>query len=238
MTQAANRRFQLELDALGHFPGPADGLLGAKTYQALVEYVSADKAPEGVGKAMARWLPLAGIDSRNEIIQFVANCAHESNFQPKSENLSYSAKRMAEVWPSRYALDPHAKLKLPNQLAVSLANRPEALGNNVYANRNGNIYPGDGYKFRGRGAPQLTGREAYNQVGRIVGLDFINNPDLVNTVDGGVAAAVGFWLWKKIGPAATEGNTTAVRKLWNGGAIGLEEVKALVAKQASIWPAD
>lgn len=238
MNKIPNRRLQLELDAKGYFPGPADGLLGAKTYQALVEYVSDDKAPEGVGKELVRWFPVAGIDTRAEVIQFIANCCHESNFQPKSENLNYSADRLAVVWPNRYAINPKARIKEPNALALSLAHSPEKLANNVYANRMGNIYPGDGYKFRGRGAPQLTGREAYEAVGSIVGMNFVGEPELVNTVSGGVAAAVGFWVWKKIGSAATRGDTVTVRELWNGGQTGLEQVKQLVAKQASIWPAD
>lgn len=90
------------------------------------------------------------------LAHFLAQLAHESGGFTKAvtiENLSYSAKRMAEVWPNRYVVEPKNKIKLPNDLAKRLEKNPVALGNNVYANRNGNgdEASGDGFKFRGRG---------------------------------------------------------------------------------------
>src|SRR4030095_4409383 len=117
---------------------------------------------------------------------FLAQLAHESGGFTKAvtiENLNYSAQRMSEVWPNRYAVDPSKKKKTPNELAKKLEKNPLALGNNVYANRNGNgnEASGDGFKFRGRGYIQLTGREKYSSFSDLVGEDCIANPDLVAT---------------------------------------------------------
>src|SRR5437868_5508402 len=88
------------------------------------------------------------------------------------ENLSYTAKRMTEVWPTRF---PTIASALPYQ------RNPRKLANNVYNGRMGNR-PGtdDGYNFRGRGGSQTTGRDAYDKLGRASGHDLIENPDLLN----------------------------------------------------------
>jgi putative chitinase len=225
---------QSGLKRLGFDPGAIDGAKGPRTYQAVADCATNGRAPDDTGALMAKWLPFAGIDTRDEIIEFVANCAHESSFQPKEEGLSYSADRLAAVWPHRYAVDPKAKVKKPNALALSLARNPEALANNVYAGRMGNTQPGDGFRYRGRAGPQLTGRGAYLAVGDIVGMPFEDNPDLLLTTDGSMAAAVGFWKWKNLGAKVPD--TEAVRRGWNGGLIGLDDVRAIGNRLREIWP--
>jgi putative chitinase len=218
---------QANLNARGMNAGAADGALGPRTYQAMAEYLTGGAAPDGVGAALAHWLPKGSIDTRLELIEFMANVAHESNFQPKAENLNYSAKRLTQVWPNRFptiaAAQPYAM-------------NPVALANKTYGGRMGNVKPNDGYDFRGRGAPQLTGREAYRIVGGLVGMPFESQPELVNTMDGSIAAAVGFWLWKRIGPVATAGETVTVRKMWNGGTNGLSDVQNKVKLLKALWP--
>jgi putative chitinase len=221
------------LARLGFTPGPADGDLGARTLQALVDFATNRRAPADTGALMAKWLPFASIDSRDEIIEFVANCAHESAFLPREEGLSYSAERMAQVWPGRYAVDPRAKVKTPNALAKSLARNPRAFANATYGGRMGNTKPDDGFTFRGRAAPQLTGREAYRAVGEIVGKPFEADPDLLLTPEGSMAAAVGFWRWKNIGRLVPD--TKAVRRAWNGGDVGLDDVTAIGNRLREIW---
>lgn len=224
---------QANLKRLGFDPGPVDGLRGPRTYQALCDFATGRQAPVGTGALMAKWLPFASIDTRNEIIEFVANCAHESKFQPRAENLNYSASRMAVVWPGRYAVDPRAKAKKPNALALSLERNPQALANNVYANRMGNTQPGDGWRFRGRAGPQLTGREAYAAVGALVGQPFENDPDLLMTPEGSMAAAVGFWKWK--GLSSLVPDSRAVRRGWNGGTVGMDDVIRIGNRMREIW---
>ena len=85
-----------------------------------------------------------GISSRKELANLLAQVAHESdNFSTMEENLNYSAKRLAQLWPKRYADGNHN----PNEKALNIANNPEKIANDVYSNRmgNGNSNSGDGY---------------------------------------------------------------------------------------------
>ncbi len=96
----------------------------------------------------------------------------ESAFIPRSENLNYSAQRIMQVWP-----------KIKPDVAAKLANNPEALGNYVYSpSFNPSLGNGtnEGYKYRGRGLNQLTGKANYSKYGSALGYDLVNNPDLMN----------------------------------------------------------
>lgn len=136
------------------------------------------------------------ISTPRRIAGFLANVGVESGgFNANVENLSYSAARMAAVWPSRYAVDPKAEELVPNALAVRLAYNPVALGNNVYANRMGNgpETSGDGYNFRGRGWMQNTGRTNYAAAAQRTGIDFLGNPDMMAANDGAAESAAAYW---------------------------------------------
>ena len=100
----------------------------------------------------------AGIlEMANRLQYFLAQLGHESNgLTHKEENLNYSAKRLTEIWPSRFPTLDSAK---------PFAFNPEKLANKVYGGRMGNTEPGDGYRYRGRGYIQLTGRETYTITG-------------------------------------------------------------------------
>lgn len=107
---------------------------------------------EPIRAAMA----LHAIDTVNRVACFLAQCAHESaGFTVLRENMNYSADALARVWPGRYR-GPDGK---PNELALSLHRKPEAIANHTYANRMGNGPPvsGDGWRTRGVGIIQLTG---------------------------------------------------------------------------------
>jgi hypothetical protein len=117
-----------------------------------------------------------GIVNETLINGILAVVGKESNFKPQSENLNYSAKRIREVWPY-----------IKEAEAVKLANDPQALANKVYSNKYGNTAPGDGYKYRGRGFNQVTFKGQYFSLGNKLGLDLLNNPDLLN--DPKIAAA-------------------------------------------------
>jgi putative chitinase len=195
----------------------------------------------GVSQELAeRWLPhvqgaLArfGINTPMQVAAWIAQCAHESaGFKTLTENLNYSADTMAVVWPSRFAvLGPDKKpVKVkgknqPNKFALALHRQPEAIANTVYANRmaNGNIESGEGWKFRGRGLKQLTGKDNYTRCGQALGLDLVNNPDLLLTPEGASMSAAWFWSTNKCGPIADSGDFVALTKKINGGTIGLED---------------
>jgi len=173
-----------------------------------------------------------GAKTSLRLSHFLAQLAHESGGFTKAvtiENLSYSAKRMSEVWPNRYAVDPKTKIKTPNDLAKKLERNPVALGNNVYAKRNGNgdEASGDGFKFRGRGYIQLTGKSNYAEFSRFIGEDCVADPDLVATKYPLASAAFFFnnskTLWPTCDHGTDDGTVRAVSIIVNGGTIGLED---------------
>jgi len=173
-----------------------------------------------------------GANTPLRLSHFLAQLAHESGGFTKAvtiENLNYSAKRMSEVWPNRYAVDPKAKPKTPNDLAKKLEKNSVALGNNVYADRNGNgnEASGDGFKFRGRGYIQLTGKDNYAAFSKFIGEDCVANPDLVATKYPLASAAFFFnnskTLWPTCDHGADDATVRAVSLMVNGGVVGLED---------------
>ena len=160
---------------------------------------------------------------------FLATCAIESgNFTKLVENMNYSAKRLAEVWPKRFRGDDGK----PNNLALKIANNPEAIANVVYANRMGNgpAETGDGWRFRGRGYIHLTGKDNYKRYGEYLGLDLVNNPELAEQEDNAAEIAAEFWSRSDLNEAADVLDLIAIRKRVNGGLIGFNEFKGLVFK--------
>ena len=154
---------------------------------------------------------------------FLAQILHESGgLAIQFENLNYSAKRIPQVWPSRFLpkgqLDPK-----------DYEHNPEKLANEVYGNRMGNTNPGDGYRYRGRGLIQLTGRESYQKATEIVRKynplcpDFLADPDQVVSADWCLEVAAAEWYEKNCNALADEDNITKVTIRINGGKIGLAE---------------
>ena len=146
---------------------------------------------------------------------FLAQLGHESNgLTHKEENLNYSATRLMEIWPSRFPT---------LAIAQKYDRDPEKLANFVYGGRMGNVDPGDGYKYRGRGYIQLTGRETYREIGKVAGLDLESSPELAAKPENAIRIACAFWTWKKINPSCDVGDFTAVTKRINGGTNGLSD---------------
>ena len=157
---------------------------------------------------------------------FIGQCAVESaNFTRLQENLKYSAQRLTQVWPSRF----------PSiEAATPYANNPEKLANFVYAGRMGNLQDGDGWQFHGRGLIQLTGRENYENCGNGIGVDLINDPDLLLAPQ--YAALSAGWFWGKRGLNAladTQEYGTMTRRI-NGGTTALEERIAKITKALQV----
>jgi len=148
---------------------------------------------------------------------FIAQCAHESGyFKTFTENLNYSAEALMRVFPSRF---------LNAQIAEGFARNPEKIANQVYSNRMGNGAPetGEGWKYRGRGLIQLTGKNNYAGFTKDMGIDVIENPDYLTTVAGAVDSA--YWFWTKnpkISAAADKDDIAAMTKIINGGHHGLQ----------------
>lgn len=166
-----------------------------------------------------------GIDDNDNRLQFfLAQIGHESGgLTITTENLNYSAPRMCQVWPSRFPT-------LTSALACE--HKPELLANTVYCNRmgNGDAGSGDGWRYRGRGYIQITGRDAYEQIGAIAGLDLVGVPDLAFQPDSALHVACAFWKWKTLNTLCDGGDFTAVTKRINGGITGLPERQAWLDK--------
>ena len=153
------------------------------------------------------------------LAHFLAQCRHESGgFKSISENLNYSVDGLKRTF-SKY---------FPGDLATSYARQPEKIANRVYGNRmdNGDETSGDGYRFRGRGYIQLTGRSNYTKFAKFIGEDTVANPDLVATKYPLASAAFFFdsnKLWSICDKGADVATVTAVTKRVNGGTIGLPD---------------
>lgn len=169
-------------------------------------------AKKGIFEVLDQQLDKYGfnlIDKEN----FLAQCAHESaGFKSLSENLNYSAQNLLRVFGKYFKgkdVDFYAK-------------NPERIANLVYANRmgNGSEQSGDGYKYRGRGIIQITGKTNYGNCSGFVGVDCITNPEYLETVDGAVKSAI--WFWKSRGINGNMSNEQITMKI-NGGLNGLQD---------------
>ena len=159
------------------------------------------------------------IDTPLELAHFLAQCGHESgNFKAVSENLNYSADGLKKIFPKYF----------PGNLNESYARKPEAIASRVYASRmgNGDEASKEGFKFRGRGYIQLTGKANYAEFDKFVEDDILANPDLVATKYPLLSAAW-FFSKNKLNEIASKGTddatVTAVTKRVNGGTIGLAD---------------
>lgn len=158
---------------------------------------------------------------------FMAQVLHESGaLTVRTESLNYRAERLMQVWPSRF---PTLEAAKPYE------HNPEKLANFVYGGRMGNVNPGDGYKFIGRGLIQITGRASYEKFGKLLGIDLVANPDLVVSADYALKLAAEEWKAGKCSIKADADDIVGVTKIINGGTIGLDDRKAWLAKCKAIW---
>ena len=153
------------------------------------------------------------------LAHFLAQCGHESGgFKAVNENLNYSADGLKKIFPKYF----------PGALNESYARQPEKIAARVYASRmgNGDEASKEGFKFRGRGYIQLTGKSNYSAFDKLVTEDIVTNPDLVATKYPLASAAFFFdsnKLWSICDKGADDATVTAVTKRVNGGTIGLPD---------------
>lgn len=172
--------------------------------------------------ALIKEMNAQGITDPKEQAMFMAQMDHESGgFKSYEENLNYSARGLRKTFGKYYKNDADAQADARN---------PEAIANRVYGGRMGNTDAGDGYKYRGRGATQLTGKDNYKRAGAALGLDLVNNPDLAK--DPANAAKIAAWYWKdrKLGDAGKAGDVEAATRKINGGTNGLADRQAKYAE--------
>lgn len=156
------------------------------------------------------------INTKTAFAHFMAQISHECGAGLEvEENLSYSAERMTQVWPSRF----HTIAE-----AAPYAHNPRLLANKVYNGRMGNtVGSDDGWNYRGRGATQTTGHDGYQKLGQKLGIDLLSHPEMVNDPKWFLeAGAADFVLCGCLMPALSDDILQVTRKL-NGGEVGLKE---------------
>jgi len=153
----------------------------------------------------------------DELDDFLGQILHESAMLERTEEaLSYSTTRLCSVWPKRFPSIADAG---------PYAHNPEALANKVYGGRLGNTEPGDGYKYRGRGLVQITGRANYAAVAEALRLDLIGLPELLSEPAIALRASIAWWEGNI--PDSVLGDIVKVSKRVNGGTVGLAERERL-----------
>lgn len=161
---------------------------------------------------------------------FMAQIAHESaHFNRLEENLKYSGERLWELF--RKYFNDQAE-------AQSFARQPEKIANRIYGGRmgNGDEASGDGWRYRGRGFIQLTGRDNYREIGRRIGVDLEANPDLVATdLSVALKASCAYWDWKKLNALADADDIRGITRQINGGYVGLADRQKLLDRAKAIW---
>ena len=170
-------------------------------------------------EGLCNQLPQFGIVTPARVAGFISQCQHESaDFTALSENLNYSDKGLVGTF-KKYFPDLAT--------AAPYARKPEKIANRVYANRMGNgpESGGDGWKFRGRGLVQLTGRSNYTQCSRdLFGDDcLVQNPDLVTEPEYAILSACWFWHKNRLNDICDRGDVVLLSKRINGGTLGLAD---------------
>ena len=176
--------------------------------------------PQGVLNQIEESAQKYNITTPLRLAHFLAQCGHESGgFKAVTENLNYGAKGLRGVFGKYFPTDA---------LALQYERKPEKIANRVYSSRmgNGNEASGEGWKFRGRGFIQLTGKDNYKAFDATVEDDILANPDLV-AIKYPLASAAFFFnrnnLWTICDRGADDATVTAVTKRVNGGTIGLAD---------------
>lgn len=221
----------------------ADGVIGDKSWSKLFGEVKPELTftagelkleklkghlPDSVIAQIPDTASKFGITTNLRLAHFLAQCAHESgNFKAVSENLNYGVDGLLNTFKSDFDINHNRVIEANEKIkANTLSRKPEAIANFVYANQNGNgnEASGDGWKYRGRGYIQCTGRFNYLGFSKFIGEDCVTNPDLVSTKYP-MASAAWFFdknnLWKICDLGSTNDVVTKVTKKINGGDNGL-----------------
>jgi len=169
------------------------------------------------------------------VAHFMAQILHESGgLAIQFENLNYSPERLAQVWPNRFKpkgpLDP-----------AEYGHNPEKLAEEVYGGRMGNNEAGDGYKYRGRGLLQLTGKDSYQEATDILrkynpeAPDFVADPDQAIGVSWCVEVAAAEWRSKECNELADQDLINSITRKINGGLIGLAARQEWLRRTKNVW---
>ena len=182
--------------------------------------VHADRHLDALNAAMA----VHGIDTELRIAHFLAQVMHESGcLRLTEENLNYSAEGLRRVFRKYYRSDAEA---------AADARQPERIANRVYASRMGNgpESSGDGYRYRGRGLIQLTGKDNYRAMEHATGLPLLDEPELLLEQEPALRVSIAWWETNV--PDAVLSDVARVTRAVNGGTTGLDH-RAMLTRRAS-----
>jgi putative chitinase len=163
------------------------------------------------------------INTPLRLAHFFSQLDHESNLKPIAENLNYSASGLGKTFKKYFPTI---------EIANKFARQPEKIANKVYANRmgNGNEASGDGFRFRGRGFIQITGKSNYTVLSKDTRIDFLTNPDLLLQEANALISALWFWQKNKLNEYADKDDIITITKRINGGLNGIEDRKLKLIK--------
>lgn len=157
------------------------------------------------------------INTKLRLCAFLSQIGHESaSLNSIIENLNYSADGLLKTWPTRFR----------NLTAAQPYHRnPEKIANNVYADRmgNGTEQSGEGWKYRGRGLKQLTGKSNYQLLTKSLGTDFVTRPELLEQPEFAVKSAMWFWANNSCNNYADKADIEGLTRKINGGTNGLTD---------------
>jgi putative chitinase len=195
------------------------------TVEQLREMIKGNPDADKWYQAMLDIFPKYDIVTEARVAGFVAQCAHESNnFKSLEENLNYRTETLLKVFPRYFGPG--------KENAAEYGGKAEKIANYVYMDKNrsaagalGNTQEGDGWRFRGRGLKQLTGRNNYTAFGKTVGMTAEQAAEYVATPKGAIESACWFWNERKLNAVADAGDIVKMTKIINGGDIGLADRK-------------
>ena len=155
--------------------------------------------PTAVQQAAVQELQNQGINDPDAIANVLAQLQAESNFKPQSENLNYSPQTLMRLFGPNNAGGNKVRVRSLEEAKQIVAQGPEAIGNLIYGGRMGNASD-EGYKYRGRGLVQLTGKDNYARYGKKIGLgdELVKNPDLANDPQIAAKLAAAYYADKKV----------------------------------------
>jgi len=178
-----------------------------------------NKHPDHLAEVFYEIFPKYNITTVNRAAGFLAQCGHESaGFTILKENLNYGAKGLMGTFKKYFPTE---------SLALAYERQPEKIANRVYANRMGNgpESSGDGYRYRGRGAIQLTGKDNYSRFAASMGMSLDEVIEDLETLDGAIESACWFWTTNGLNAICDADDIVKMTKKINGGTIGLEDRK-------------
>ncbi len=204
------------------------------TPETLRKFAPQAKDPDLHAAALEAARRKSSVTTARRLCHFMAQVFVETNgFTSMVENLNYKKpERLDELFSAVRGVSDAGDL---------IARGPEAIANRVYADRlgNGNEESGDGWRYRGSGYKQLTGRDNYRQIGEIIGLDLETNPESAREPEAAARVAFAFWDAQGCSPLADNGDVEGITEKINGPRkLGLQERRTATFKALSIWQND